>query len=297
LAAIGLYPDGVCLVRMLAPENPGERPRILAREFRASAAGRNQREVLAELVRDHNLASCRCTTFLDENDYKLILTNTPEVAPDEVKNAIRWRVKDFIDFHINEATVELFELPDTGAGLAKELYVVAARNSAIKDRMQLLQDAGVDLEIIDIPEMALRNLSVLLPEDADGMAMLTLSARGGLITLTRQGQMFLSRPIAIGLESLQGFGEPARYFDQILLDIQRSLDYYESHFRQAAIRHLVLAPLPGEAPGLFEHLTANLSIPVRQLDLSGLLDGDEPLSASWQAKYLTTIGASLRMED
>lgn len=279
------------------PVEAGARPRVIAREFRNYNVGQSPREALAELARQFTLGRCRCSTLLDESEYKLVATPYPEVAADEVKNAIRWRVKDFIDFHINEATIETLELPDTGSGVPKELYAVVARSNAIAERMQTMQEAGVDLEIVDIPEMALRNIAMLLPEDNDGMAFLSLQARGGLITLTRQGQIFLSRPIAIGLESLQGFGDPMRYFDQILLDIQRSLDYYESHFRQAAIRNLVMAPLQSDAPGLFEYLTANLNLPVRQLDLSGLLDSDEPMSLAWQAKYLTTIGAALRGED
>lgn len=295
LAAIGLHPDGICLVRAQLPDGEGERPRILAREFRAYTPGQTPRDALTALARDHNLARCRCTTLLDDSEYKLVLTNFPEVATDEVKNAIRWRVKDFIDFHINEATLEMFELPGT-EGVPKELYVAVARNGAIRDRMQLLHEAGVNLEVVDIPEMALRNLAALLPEDNDGVALLTLQARSGLITLTRQGQVYLSRPIAIGLDSLHGFGDPMMYFDQILLDIQRSLDYYESHFRQAAIRNLVMAPLSSDAPGLFEYLTANMTMPVRQLDLSGLLDAEEPVSLAWQAKYLPIIGAALRAE-
>lgn len=296
-AAIGLYPDGVCLVHIQLPEEAGGRPRILAREFRSYAVGQTPRELLAALARDYQLTRCRCTTLLDEADYKLVLTNYPEVAADEVKNAIRWRVKDFIDFHVNEATLEMLDLPTPGGESARELYVVAGRNNAIRDRMQMMQEAGINLEIVDIPEMALRNIAALLSEDSDGVALLTLGARSGLIMLTRQGQLFLSRPIAIGLESLHGYGDPMMYFDQILLDIQRSLDYYESHFRQAAMRSLVMAPLSSDAPGLFEYLTANMNMPVRQLDLSGLLDGDEPISLAWQAKHLTVLGAALRVED
>lgn len=282
---------------MALPTETGARPRVLAREFRPYSPGQTPRDVTAELAREFNLKRCRCTTLLDEAEYKMVPTQLPEVAADEVKNAIRWRVKDFIDFHINEATIEIMELSGAGGGVAQEIYAVVARSTAIAERMQSLQEAGVNLEIVDIPEMALRNIAMLLPEDAEGMAFLSLQARGGLITLTRQGQIFFSRSIAVGLESLNGFGDPMRYFDQILLDIQRSLDYYESHFRQAAIRNLVMAPLQSDAPGLFEYLTANLNMPVRQLDLSVLLDSDEPVSLAWQAKYLTTIGAALRGED
>jgi MSHA biogenesis protein MshI len=294
VAAVGLSADGVCVVHIARVD--GAAPRIVAREFRPFDGKQSQAEVLAAVAADLNLARCRCATFLDESDYKLVLTEAPNVAPDELKAAVRWRVKDFINFHINDATIEILPLPETVRGATPELYVVAAQNAAIQGRIQLLETAGINVEIVDIPEMAQRNVAALLPEDQNGVALLSLTARGGLITLTRGGELYLSRPLATGLDVFQGFSDPTHYFDQVLLDIQRSLDYYESHFRQAPIRHLVLAPLPTEAPGLFEYLTHHLAMPVHQLDLSGHLDAAEGLSASWQAKHLTVIGAALRHE-
>lgn len=274
----------------------GSLPRLVACEFQAMQSGDDAR-TLAQLASQHGLKRARCTTVLAEGEYQLLLTEAPDVGPDELKQALRWKIKDLINFHINDAAIDVFELPGTPAGARlREMYAVAARNEAIQRRVDLLTGAGVGLEIIDIPELAQRNLAALLPEDAAGVALLSLGATSGLITITRQGYLYLSRSIELGTDTLRTAGDPARYFDHIVLEVQRSLDYFESHFREAPIRSLVLAPLAEPVDGLLEYLRSNLGVSVGTMDLAQLLDSDIELTPALQARCLTTIGAALRQE-
>lgn len=294
LTAIGLLADGVCLARI--DRQGGNRPRLKVCENRNMPAG-EEAQTLAQLAGEHGLKRASCTTLLGMSDYQLLLTETPEVSPDELKQALRWKVKDLIDFHINDATLDVFDIPGaTAGGPAREMYTVAARNEAIQKRVDLMTGAGIGLDIIDIPELAQRNLAALLPEDTAGVMVMSLYAKGGLITVTRQGFLYLSRTLNLGHESLRSAAEPALYFDHIVLEVQRSLDYFESHFRESPVRHLVLAPLAEPVPGFMEYLAANLSVSVGSMDLSRLLDSDVELTPALQAECLTTIGAALRQE-
>ncbi|MHB8455921.1 MAG: type IV pilus biogenesis protein PilM [Acidiferrobacterales bacterium] len=295
LTAIGLSSNGVCLVRALCA--PDARPRISQWDFRPTGASAPQDKILSGLAHDYDLKHARCTTLLGDADYQLVLTEAPEVSADELKAALRWRVKDLINFHINDASLDVFDLPgDVTPGRTREMYVVAARNLAIQARADLLDAAGINLDIIDVPELAQRNIAALLPEDANGVVMLSLQAGGGLITLTRQSLLYLSRPLNIGFETLAAAADPAGHYDHIVLEVQRSLDYFESHFREAPIRHLVLGPAPTPLPGLLDYLRANLNVQVSQLDLAQVLDCDKAMPSEWQARYLPSIGAALRQE-
>lgn len=294
LTALSLQADGICVARI--DRQGGNRPRLKVCENRSMPAG-DEAQTLAQLAGEHGLKRARCTTLLGMSDYQLLLTETPEVGPHELKQALRWKVKDLIDFHINDATLDVFDIPGgTSGGPAREMYTVAARNEAIQKRVDLMTAAGIGLDIIDIPELAQRNLAALLPEDTAGVMVLSLYAKGGLITVTRQGFLYLSRALNIGHESLRSAAEPAMYFDHIVLEVQRSLDYFESHFREAPVRNLVLTPLAEPVPGFIEYLAANLGVTVGGMDLSKLLDSDVELTPALQAECLTTIGAALRQE-
>lgn len=293
LAAIGLHAEGVCVVRVA--REPGRPPRVTAGIGQPHGSQQPLDKVLSALAREYGLNRTRCTTVLNEGDYKLLLMDAPDVPAEELKSAVRWRIKDLIDFHINDATLDVFDVPGEKRSATREMCVVAARNQAIQERVDLLTRSGIDLDIIDIAELAQRNIAALLPQDAAGVALLSLRPRGGLMTLTRQGALYLSRPLTIGLDILDQPTDAGGY-DSLLLEVQRSLDYFESHFREAPIRHVVLAPMPTSSASLLAYLASNLNTEVSQLDLTQVLDCDGDLPMAWQASFLTTIGAALRQE-
>ena len=276
-----------------ALHQPGRRPRIIACDFRPWE-GDNREKVLARLAGDYRLKQARCTTTLDEHDYKLLLIEAPDVPVVELKSAVRWRVKELIDFHINDATIDVFDLPgDNTPGKAHSMYAVVARREAIQERVDLMNAAGINLDIIDIPELAQRNIAAVFPEDENGVVFLSRYAGGDLITVTKQGEIYFSRNVNVGLNNLEQ--DPTAYFDRIVLEVQRSLDYFDSHFRQASITSLILAPAI-EAPGLLDYLNANLNVKAAVMDPEQLLEFDRDTQPVLQAKCLTTLGAALRQE-
>jgi len=231
LTGIGIHSDGVCIAQVLYKS--GRRPLLSAFDFHPWPAGESQEKTLARIAANYGLKRTACTTVLDQAEYSLLLTEAPDVPVDELRSAMRWRVKDLIDFHINDATLDIFDVPgERVAGRARQVYAVAARSAVIQKRADLLDAANINLQVIDIIELAQRNLAGLLPEDVRGVALLSFTAGAGLLTITKQGELYLSRNLDIGLDAMTQAEDPNAYFDRVVLEIQRSLDYYDSHFRQ-----------------------------------------------------------------
>ncbi|HEU5339360.1 MAG TPA: pilus assembly protein PilM [Sulfuricaulis sp.] len=295
LTGIGLSSDGLCIARI--ERATGRMPTLTLLDFRPWG-DQGQEKVLERAAADYELARSRCTTVLDANEYSLLLTEAPDVPPDELRAAIRWRIKELIDFHINDATLDVFELPgEKAAGRARSMYAVAARSLAIQKRADMMSTAGINLDVIDIPEMAQRNLASLLPEEAKGVVLLSFSSAGGLITISKQGDIYLSRNIDIGYDLMTSFQDSNELFDRIALEVQRSLDYYDSHFRQAPISTLALVPMLREVPGFVDYLKANLSANIITMDLTKLMECEVEVRPELQAACLTVLGAALRQEE
>jgi MSHA biogenesis protein MshI len=279
-------------------------------------------ETIRALTRQDHLDNATCISVAETGSYTLLLVEAPEVDPTELKAAVRWRIKDLIDFHIDDAVIDVFDIPNQEQrGRQKMMYVVASRITSVQQHIDLLEDCDVNLSVIDIPELAMRNIAALLPEDKNGVALLHFSPQGTFLTLTRQETFYLSRSreysshqlaldaaaggttsdeAGLTLEPVDESGISLalqQHLDTIILETQRSMDYYESHFSLPPISGLVIAPTEEPVPGMLAYLANNLGLPVRMLDLNTVLDIDVPLSDALQAQCLLAIGAALRQEE
>lgn len=301
-------------------QEPGKAaPRLTVCRYIPNTTLADRPSLLGRLSEELGLFEAYCISVAEDDMFTLLLVDTPEVDPSELKTAIRWRIKDLIDFHVDDAIVDVFDIPgQEERGRQKLMYVVAARRAAVQAHINQLEEERINLTVIDIPELAMRNVAGLMPEDEVGVAMLYLSNDSGLLTITRQKNLFLSRRLDIGLSQLstfvaedaeahheaddvftiddaESYAKPLeRAFDNIVLEVQRSLDYYESHFALPPVACVTLAPMEDHIPGMQEYLDEHLGLPVQTLDLNKLLQCDQVLSEEMQSLCLLPVGAALR---
>jgi MSHA biogenesis protein MshI len=259
---------------------------------------------LEKLSKELHANRYQCTTLLNSSEYQLLSVDAPNVPPGELKAAMRWRVKDMIDYHIDDATIDVLDVPveKNTPVRTHSMYAVAARNQLIGQRQALFENARIPLSAIDIPEMAQRNISALLEPHDRGVALLFFSQDGGLLTVTFGGELYLSRRLDVTISQLRdGDAQQRRaLYDRITLELQRSLDHLDRQHHFIILSKLVLGPLGNKDPGLREYLAANLYIPVEPLDLDMVLDltrAPELKSSELQQRYFLTLGAALRHEE
>lgn len=256
---------------------------------------------LEKVRKDAQLGDGSCTTLLSANEYQMMMVDAPNVPVDELKTAIRWKIKDALSYHIDDATIDVLQIPSAkyGSDRPQSLYAIAASNETIRKRIALFEKAKLDLSVIDIPETAQRNLAALFEMEARALAMLTFGDEGGLLTITCDGELFLARRMDITLGQLQDADESLRhqYLDRMELEVQRSLDYFDRQFHHIPVNRILLSA-PASL-GLDKRLTDSLGMPVEMLDLAQGMDifAVPELADSEFASYaLPVLGAALRQE-
>lgn len=259
-------------------------------------------EALDKIGRELQAAQYACSTLLGARDYQMLAVEAPNVQPDELKAAVRFRLKDMLDFHVDDATIDVLDIPaDKNASVrAHSMFAVAARNAVIEARQSLFAAAKVNLNVIDIPETAQRNISAMLEPEGRGLAMLSFNEEGGLLTVTFGAELYLSRRIDVTLEQIGETDADKRNatYDKITLELQRSLDHFDRQFHYVTVSKLVLAPLA--APWLHDYLSSNLYMPVDTLNLASVLDlskAPELVGIEAQQRHFLTLGAALRLEE
>jgi MSHA biogenesis protein MshI len=279
--------DGVAAAEVV-PQRAGK-PRLACCLYENKAADDSFVRVLDRLPNRHAPA----VSVLDPTGYRLLLVEAPDVPANELRAAVRWRVKDLIDFHIDDAVIDVFEMPPHArGGRNRMMYAVTAKAEVVQREIDRVEQAGLKLDVVDIAELCLRNVAILLDSEQRGIAFLHLGARLSTLLLVRQGVLYLARQVETGVATLAEAGEMRTdLVAGLALEIRRSLDYFESHYEHTAVPQLHVSGLEQTDR---EQIGRELGLAVHDVDLKSLFDMDEPLSAELQRLCMPAIGAALR---
>ncbi len=294
--ALGIDARGIGLVKI---DLAGAMPRVKQCEYHQ--ADEISAALLDKVCRGASLDKLDFTTLLAAGDYQMLLVEAPNVPVGELKTAIRWKIKDSLSYHIDDATVDVLQIPASkyGSERGQNMFAITAANTVIQKRIALFEQANLSLDVIDIPEMAQRNIAALFEQEGRALVLLAFDDDGGLLTFTANGELFLARRIDISAGQLQDADDSLRQqsFDRVDLELQRSLDYFDRQYNHIPVsRVLVSAP---DAGSLVSFLATDVSGKVERLDLSQAMDISAVpalTDSAFVAQTLSTLGAALRRE-
>jgi MSHA biogenesis protein MshI len=128
---------------------------------------------------------------------QLLQIEAPNVKPEELKAAARWRVKDEVAGRLEDLTLDVMVVGPDEPRPNRHLFVAAARNETIRETAARLQGAGMALAVVDIAETAQRNLQTELAAAAGlaGRATAALVRHGdvALLTISAGGELYDAR--------------------------------------------------------------------------------------------------------
>ena len=256
-------------------------------------------EAVAAAIRAANLPRLPISAVLQASDYQLALVEAPDVPTAELRAAIRWKLKDAIDIEVEDAIIDVFEVPaQTRGGQGRMMYAVAAKRGAI-DRYAAALVSAPTFNVVDVPELCLRNLAAALPAAARGVALVHLGESMASVVLVQGRTFYFARQIDLqaAMRLAPEIDSDAAYdASGIVLELQRSLDYYERHFDQPPITRIAISPVSPHAEALAASLGRETGFEVTTLDLNTLLSCSTPVTVATQAECLLAVGAAMREE-
>ena len=235
---------------------------------------------------------------LSPSQYSILMIEAPQVPLEEMRQAVKWRIKDLISFNAEDAVVDVIPLPeDAFKNRARMVYVVAAQKQVVDAAESLVNESGMKLRYVDVAEAATNNLLRHLELGQQGLALIYLGEDEGVINVGHDKDLYLTRRLKAQRASLT---DPSVVhtdtFQHLLLETQRSLDYYEAQLGQPHATQLWLTPVAQDAMHLANDFGANLGLQAEIMDLSTMLSGAEGMSREMQENCVVAIAASLRPE-
>jgi MSHA biogenesis protein MshI len=252
--------------------------------------------VLAPLNRTREFARAGVSGVLSTQDYELVQVEAPEVHPNELRAAVRWKLRDIINFPVAEAVIDVFDIPRQARYVeTRMIFVVAARGEAVDRIVRLINPRVRRFDVMDIPEMCLRNLSALLPADSQGVALVALGDGFAQLVLTCQGILYLARRIELPSAS-DPEGRAGIDAAGVALELQRSLDYYESHYDRPPINEIVIASGDARAERLRDELITETGMSVEVFEPAELFEVAAGVEPDLRWPGLIALGAALRAQ-
>lgn len=252
-----------------------------------SSSIENWQTTLKTYVENNNLANTQCNIALSISKYQLLQLDRPAVEETELNQALQWAVKEQL-FSDDELVIDYFDTP-TAASNANKLNVIATSKQNVVEIRNGVLKAGLALNIIGVEELATCNL--VTPSDD---AIITLKQEeGGQLSLNivKRNELYFSRRLR-GYENLANFSQEELKMgvvDNLSLEIQRSMDYFESQLRQAPVKKVYISLDTVHQEALAEFIKQVIYISVEKFIPNVTKNTDMPISPS----SLASLGAAI----
>lgn len=199
----------------------------------------------------------------------------PSVPENEMAGALPWAIKDLVSEPVTQLVCDYVDMPFNPTAKPRVTVICLMRN-----RMQLIAEAvnaKAQLQDVTTEEFAL----VELVGRSQRIELFLYRLPGQELSLMAvcEGQLCFSRQLR-GF-SMNGIGRgeswPTEKFDELTLQIQRSLDYLAAQLKLGDAAQLYVAVSSPLLGSLVSHLTENFSFPVTAMANGAVVVGLEYL--------------------
>lgn len=271
----------------------GQLPRLLQADF-LPAEPEHRAERLREAAGKFGFKGRPVTALLHTSAYQLLLGDAPNVPATELNEALRWKVKDLVSFPVADAVIDAFLLPQScSRGDARLAYVTVAKRAPVAELVQCINGADLKLQTIEIPELALARLLAEGYDTSRPQGLVSVYPGGGTLMMVKAGELYLARNFKLqyGGGLLDDLPDEA-----LLLELQRSMDYFERQMRQSPAAGLYFCGENLTDDKLTESLRAGVNTRLQLFSLDTVVTAESEVAERCQSLCLRALGAALQQE-
>ncbi len=212
-------------------------------DFLPAVGAAEQARVLSEWVERNGLRKADCISLIARHDVQLLQMGKPSVPEEELLQAVTWKLRDLINYDVAAAVVDVFELPLSAKSPVQHINAVVANENVVGGYVDIIKSSGLNLRAIDVHELVTRNFCNVDTSCSTTVAFLQLLDNEGLLSIYHDNNLHVTRDFKIGLLTIESAGdETESIYDNVLLELQRSMDYFESSYGMGAVQSMMIFP-------------------------------------------------------
>lgn len=271
---IDYLPEGIAVVQV--GTGVKKHGKILRQGFIEAQGAPSQQKALHGWVNQHGLHKTPCVCLINHDDCDINQIERPNVEDSELIQALTWKIKDLVSYDIDSAVVEVYPMPASSKNNTQQVSVVSAQESVIARYVDSIRLSGLKLWAIDIHDLARQYLPSIRNSSETARAILSIGERSGELSIFHDTDLYVSRGFKIGSLQLQSAsGDDQSIYDSLLLEIQRSMDYYESYYGLGSVRLMEIFPRTAVTEKMALYLQNLISFDIDFVD-TGVDPGQQP---------------------
>jgi MSHA biogenesis protein MshI len=224
----------------------------------ASFSHKSWQNSLPAYVQKEGLAGTPCFFALSSHWYRIHQIDKPSVKDDEMFDALQWPIKEVAGTE-KDVVYDYSELPVQVAGQNKVMAVAIAKDE-VEKLTKVIYSAELELKSIVVEEFATTHLVAVTNEP-----VITLVQEHGeviVLNIIKNNQLYFTRRLK-GFENIGDFTELELNMgitESICVQIQRSMDFFESQLRQAPIKRILLKLDSHHVDFLSRHISESMGV-------------------------------------
>lgn len=247
------------------------------------------------------LRGCSLVGVLSRQHYRMLATDTPDVPQADWRDAMRWHLKEQVDFPVEDAVLDVLGVPQSTLRSNSAVMSFLVPRVDYTTVELAADDLGLSWTALDVPETALRNLCGLAEDGEKAHALMVFGETHGMLVITLKGELLMARHIEVTLSAVTGDDETrGAALSRAALEILRTVDTFERMHSQVHLSAMTVALPPGCGEGALEMLSELIYVPLTALDLRLWFDLDQLgeradiVAQSPNFSELCVLGAALR---
>ena len=215
-------------------------------------------------------STCNVSIVLSQDMYHMVQVDKPEMAEEDITTALPWTLGELVPYESSNMVLDYVDYPVKSRTGGQKIDVFAAEKSSLSAVVESMsKKKGQTLTHIHTKEV----LATEMVPDDDYARLLIIQESNSepFLMIVRSRAIWLSRRLRGFVNKANGNADLSQLSDTLGLEIQRSMDFYESQLKQPPLKE-ILFKTQFDCMRLKPFQPAAMNVFSPELDLSDVVD-------------------------
>ncbi|MDU0113692.1 hypothetical protein RT723_11920 [Psychrosphaera aquimarina] len=281
-AGISIHPECVRIVKIKKLETGYEC--FKSEEYPIETPDKLGR-LLSLIIEDFELENVRTGIVINNNKTESAQIELSELPVADISASLPWQIKELVSIPPQDMICDYIEMNIQPLGQTAKAQVMATSRAYLDTIIEPFHKNNAEILAITTEQFVLARMQTT--EDAAQLLFVQHKGSDAILLILKNQQICFARKIR-GTDTVINMSPElvlAGGSDNIAIEIQRSIDYYESQLKQPPIKNVLVAIAGNNEAVIVEALNSALPVKTLQLPLAQL-DGESAL------EYLAALGVA-----